>query len=121
MDISGTVIKLLELQTGTGKNGPWKKQEFVIEVPGTYPKKVCFSLWGEKITQFPFQEGDDITVYFDLESREHSNRWYTEARAWKVEKKLKEDKVPPPAQEDFPSGGNDAFGDTLPGSDDLPF
>lgn len=84
MDISGKVIKILPLQSGEGKNGRWQKQEFVIEVPGQFPKKVCLSLWGEKVTQFPLTEGQQLTLSFDLESREFNNRWYTEARVWKV-------------------------------------
>lgn len=84
MEISGKVIKILPLVTGEGKNGVWKKQEFVIEVPGQFPKKVCLSLWGEKVTQYPLKEGAQVSLNFDLESREYSNRWYTEARVWKI-------------------------------------
>ena len=31
MEITGKVIKTLPLQSGEGKNGIWKKQEYVIE------------------------------------------------------------------------------------------
>ena len=31
MEISGFVINLLPLQSGQGKNGTWKKQEFILE------------------------------------------------------------------------------------------
>jgi hypothetical protein len=85
MEIKGKLIKLLPLQSGEGKNGPWKKQEFVIETQGQYPKKVCFSLWGDKADQVSGKEGNDVTVFFDIESREYNSRWYTEAKAWKVE------------------------------------
>jgi hypothetical protein len=47
MEISGNIIQVLALQTGEGKNGQWKKQEFIIETEGTYPKKVCVAMWGE--------------------------------------------------------------------------
>ena len=49
MDISGKIIQLLPAQTGSGKNGQWKKQEFVLETGDTYPKKVCIAVWGDKI------------------------------------------------------------------------
>ncbi len=84
MEISGKVIQLLPLQSGEGKNGRWQKQEFIIEVPGQFAKKVCLSLWGDKVNQNPVKVGDTITASFDLESREFNNRWYTEARAWKI-------------------------------------
>jgi hypothetical protein len=48
MEITGTVVSLLPMQSGQGKNGTWKKQEFILETPGQYPKKVCLSLMGRK-------------------------------------------------------------------------
>ncbi|MBT3301980.1 MAG: DUF3127 domain-containing protein [Bacteroidetes bacterium] len=85
MELKGKLIKLLELQSGEGKNGVWRKQEFIVETTGQYPKKVCFSLWGDKAAQVGGKENADVTVFFDIESREYNNRWYTEAKAWKVE------------------------------------
>ena len=75
MDVSGTVVALLPLQTGQGKNGVWKKQEFIIETPGQYPKKVCLSLWGEKVDENKVSIGDKITASVNLESREYNGRW----------------------------------------------
>jgi len=86
MEIKGRVIQLLAMQTGTGKKGPWKKQEFILETQAQYPKKVCLSIWGDKVDQFAVATGDELTVSVDLESREYNGRWYTEARAWKVVK-----------------------------------
>lgn len=85
MELSGKIVQLLALQKGDGKNGGWKKQEFVIETSGNYPKKVCFSLWGDKIDQSPLSEGTAVKVSFDVESREYNGKWYTDAKAWKVE------------------------------------
>jgi hypothetical protein len=84
MELTGSVIKLLPLQTGQGKSGEWKKQEFILETNTQFPKKVCISVWGDKIEQFNLQEGENITVSVDLESREFNNRWYTDVRAWKI-------------------------------------
>jgi hypothetical protein len=87
MEITGKVFKMLPLVTGQGKNGEWRKQEFVIEIEsGQFPKKVCLSLWGDKIDQAAIAEGETVKVFFDLESREYNGRWFTEARAWRVEK-----------------------------------
>ena len=86
MELRGKIIKLLPLQTGTGKNGIWKKQEYVIETSDKIPRKLCFSLWGDKIEQFQLTEGDQAEISFDLESREYNGRWYTEAKAWKCSK-----------------------------------
>lgn len=87
MEITGKVFKMLPLVTGQGKNGEWRKQEFVIEIEsGQFPKKVCLSLWGDKIDQASLSDGETVKVFFDLESREYNGRWFTEARAWRVEK-----------------------------------
>ena len=116
MEIAGTVISLLPLQTGQGKNGVWKKQEFILETPGQYPKKVCLSLWGEKVDEIKLSIGEKITASINLESREYNGRWYTEARAWKVARQTgtsTRDTPPPPTDDSF-------IPDTT-ASDDLPF
>ena len=58
MDLTGKIIAVLEPRGGvsnrTGNN--WKSQDFVIEVPGQYPKKCVFTVFGEdRINQFNIQ------------------------------------------------------------------
>lgn len=84
MDISGKILQLLPLQTGQGKNGQWKKQEFILETADTYPKKVCIAVWGDKIDMSGVTPGAQVTVSFDVESREFNGRWYTDVKAWKI-------------------------------------
>ncbi len=84
MDISGKVIQMLQLQTGQGKNGTWKKQDFILETADTYPKKVCIAVWGDKIDMSSVKPGAQVTVSFDVESREYNGRWYTDVKAWKI-------------------------------------
>ena len=86
MELTGTVIALLPEVTGQGKNGAWRKQEFILEIPSQYPKKVCIALWGDKIDQANLQINDQVTASIDVESREYNSRWYTEVKAWKVDK-----------------------------------
>lgn len=85
MEIKGKIIQELTLQTGMGKKGQWRKQEYILETGGQYPKKVCIALWGDKIDTLNLGVGDEATISVELESREHNARWYTEVRAWKVE------------------------------------
>lgn len=108
MDITGKIIKILPLQSGAGKNGTWKKQEFILETSAQIPRKICFSLWGDKIDQFKLAEGEDTEVSFDLESREFNSRWYTEAKAWKIVKKgssqtIPQEQEPPPGYYEMPA------------------
>lgn len=85
MELTGKLIKKLPSTNGTG-NKPWTKQEFVIETPGQYPKQVCFSAWNDKAQEVAgTQLEENLKISFDLESREYNNRWYTEAKAWKIE------------------------------------
>lgn len=85
MQLTAKLIQLLPLQTGTGKNGQWKKQDFVVETEGQYPKKVCISVWGDKIDAAKLTVGNMLRIDFDVESREYNGRWYTDVKAWKVE------------------------------------
>ncbi len=85
MELTAKLIQLLPLQTGTGKNGPWKKQDIIVETDGQYPKKVCVSVWGDKIKEDLLQTGSLLTLSFDVESREYNGRWYTDVKAWKIE------------------------------------
>jgi len=85
MELKAKLIQLLPLQTGAGKNGQWKKQDIIVETEGTYPKKVCVSIWGDKINESQLQIGNQLNISFDVESREYNGRWYTDVKAWKVE------------------------------------
>lgn len=87
MEITGKLIQKLPVQSGVSSAGNnWSKAEFVIETIEQYPKKVCANLWGDRARALDqFQEGNLITVSFDLESREFNGRWYTDVKAWKVE------------------------------------
>jgi hypothetical protein len=85
MKLTAKLIQLLPIQTGTGKNGEWKKQDIIVETDGQYPKKVCISIWGDKIDEQQLIVGNLLTIDFDVESREYSGRWYTDIKAWKIE------------------------------------
>ncbi|MEO5590915.1 MAG: DUF3127 domain-containing protein [Chitinophagaceae bacterium] len=117
MDISGKIIQLLPAQTGSGKNGQWKKQEFILETGDTYPKKVCIAVWGEKIDMANFKLGDTLDVSFDVESREYNGKWYTDVKAWKVNaaKQKEGGGKTAPAASALPNSND------MPSDDDLPF
>ena len=51
MQLTAKLVQLLPLQTGSGKNGQWKKQDVIVETEGQYPKKICISIWGDKINE----------------------------------------------------------------------
>lgn len=88
MELNGRIILINQVVSGESKNGQWKKQDFVIETDAQYPKKVCFTLWGDKISKLEAVVGDKVTVSFDVESKEYNGKWFTEARAWMVKKEV---------------------------------
>ena len=86
MEINGKIVQVLNEQTGNGRNGVWRKRDYVLETTGQYPKKVCLTVWGDKIDQFGMQVGDEVTAGIEIESREYNGRWYTDVKVWKVDK-----------------------------------
>jgi hypothetical protein len=96
MEIIGTIKLVLEPETGEGRNGQWKKQQFVIETDSEYSKSLCFTVWGDKVDFTTINIGDKVKVLFDVESREYNGRWFTDAKAWKAEKLNQENGFVPP-------------------------
>jgi hypothetical protein len=85
MQITGKLVQVFAAQTGTGKNGEWKKRAFLLETEGQYPKNMYIWTWGDKINLDGFTAGQSMKVDFDAESKEFAGKWYTELRAWRVE------------------------------------
>ena len=116
MELKGKVIQLLPLQSGTSQAGKeWKKQEFVIETHEQYPKKICMHLFGDRVDQYPVSEGEEVSVNFDIESREYNGRWYTNINVWKLDKV--NDNAPSASMTPSPAPEFEPQADT----DDLPF
>mgnify|MGYP003357149438 CR=1 FL=1 len=98
LNISGIVLNILPLQTGTSKAGnQWQKQDFILETGGQYPRKVCVCLFGDNVAKFPLQVGQSVTASVDIESREFNARWYTDVRAWNVVYNDQQQGAPAPA------------------------
>ena len=96
MEIKGKLVQKLPVQTGQGKNGEWKRQEFIIEQEGSYSKKACISTWGDKVNVDALAEGEYVNVFFDVESREFNGKWYTNLTAWKIESAVASQPSMPP-------------------------
>jgi hypothetical protein len=87
LELIGKLVKTLPVQSGTSARGTWSKQDFIVETQEQYPKKICVSAWGERVNELSVMaEGDVLKVSFNLESREFNERWYTDVRAWRIEK-----------------------------------
>jgi len=111
MQLTAKLLEILPLQTGKGRNGEWKKQDIIVETPGQYPKKVCVSVWGDKLDGVTLKPEQNYDISFDIESREFNGKWYTDVKAWKItpESGAKEDVPPefngPSSADPFPPAG----------------
>ncbi|MDR2448533.1 MAG: DUF3127 domain-containing protein [Prevotellaceae bacterium] len=132
LELIGKLIKILPVQSGTSARGTWSKQDFIIETQEQYPRKVCVAAWGERVNELSaMAEGDVLKVSFNIESREFNERWYTDVRAWRIEKQqvgapaasssqTASNTVPPPPSPPLPPA-EDPLGASVQEVDDLPF
>ncbi len=119
--LEGKVVQLLVPQSGESSRGAWKKKDVVIETSENYPKKISivgFQDMADKVAEL--KEGDEVKVAINIESREYNSRWYTDVKAWKIDK-VSGGSAPaasaPPAATDDVTGVSFTSED----SDDLPF
>jgi len=86
LEVTGRLIHILPEQTGTGKNGLWKKQDIIIETNEQFPKKISLSLWGDKVDQAKdYQIGQVLKVVAAVESREYNGKWYTDVKPFRID------------------------------------
>ena len=125
MELTGKIIAVLPANSGVSNRtgNPWMSQEYVIEVPGQYPRRCVFRLFGEdRIKQFNIQNGEDLTIQFDIDAHEHDGRWYNEVRCYNVLRAVPAGQVAQPTAQAAPAAPFPPA-DAAPqqASDDLPF
>ena len=103
MEITGKVLAVLELQSGTSKKGSeWKKRDFVIEtLDEKFPKKVCFTLFGDRADACP-SINNVVKVAFDIDAHEYNGKWFNSVNAWKVEPAQAQQQAEPKQAEPTP-------------------
>lgn len=80
--MTGTITKVLNEENGFSKQGKaWKKQVYVIETDGQYPKMLAFEVWNDTIKKYDLGVGDEIELKYEATSREHNGRYYHSIRA----------------------------------------
>ena len=135
MDLTGKIIAVLPASSGVSQRtgNSWMSQDYVIEVPGQYPKKCVFRVFGEdRIKQFNIQMGEDVTVSFDIDAHEFNGRWFNDIRAFNIQRGVVAPAAAPAADSPFPPQGAAPQDATAPfppaqepagegSADDLPF
>ncbi len=69
------------------KSEKFRAREFVIEIQdGNYPQMIKFQLTQDKCELIDdYNDGDEITVHFNLRGREWNDRYFTNLDAWRIE------------------------------------
>ena len=120
MELTGKIIAVLPANSGVSQRtgNAWMSQEYVIEVPGQFPRKCVFRLFGEdRIKQFNIQNGEELTIQFDIDAHEYNGRWFNEIRAYNVIRggaAVAVAGAPAPAPAPAPAAPAEDTGDDLP-------
>lgn len=86
LSITGEVLRVFPLQSGTGSKGPWSKQDILLQTTGQFPKKIIFTGLNKTVERIgKVKIGENVKVSFSLESREYNDKWYTQAVIWRIE------------------------------------
>lgn len=102
-EVTGKVIAVLPMVTGSSAKGEWKKATVVIEYPdGQYVNKLSLENMknADKFASIPLMS--EVTVKFSVQSRESNGRWFTSANA--VSWDIKSETAPA-----APANGSDPF------------
>jgi len=75
---------------------------------------MCFTVFGEdRLQRFNIQEGQYVSVSFDIEAREYQGRWFNSIRAYDVRQVVpgaqQNSQFPPQGPQQFPPQGPQQF------------
>lgn len=87
MQIQGNIVKVFEPRSGTSSSGKqWSSLDFVVEVPGQYPRRIALNIFGEeRIKTLAPKVGEvNVVVDFDIDAHEYNGRFYNEIKAWNI-------------------------------------
>ena len=89
MELTGKIIAEFNERGGVSNRtgNEWKAKSYVIEVPGEYPRKMVFDVFGiERLQAFNIQIGETLTVHFDIDAHEYNGRWFNDIRAFRIDR-----------------------------------
>lgn len=127
MELTGKIITEFNERGGVSSRtgNEWKAKSFVLEVPGEYPRKLVFDVFGsDRLQAFNIQVGETLTVHFDIDAHEYNGRWFNDIRAFRIDRPQAAPQAAP--QFEAPVQAQVAPIDTTPfeapsATDDLPF
>ena len=110
MEVTGKITKVLDVQTGTSKDGKeWKKQSFLVETTEQYNNLYCIDIFGaEKVDNFAkYQKvGNNVKVTFNVNTNEWNGKYFTSLQSWRIDKV---DGITTPEPAPIPDNGEDSL------------
>ena len=78
MEVTGKLIKILDLEEGTSKAGKtWQKQSIVIDNGDEFNNLIAVSAFGDKVDKLNRLElGMDVSIMCNIYSREYNGKYY---------------------------------------------
>ena len=89
MELTGKIIAEFNERGGVSNRtgNEWKAKSYVLEVPGEYPRKMVFDVFGvDRLQAFNLQIGETVTVSFDIDAHEYNGRWFNDVRAFRIDR-----------------------------------
>jgi len=82
--VTGVITHIGEVVQVTDK---FMKRDFIIEVQsGQYANDNAFQLVQDRCSLADqYAEGQEVAVHFNIRSKEHNGRWFTNLDIWKIE------------------------------------
>lgn len=89
MELTGKIIAEFNERGGVSNRtgNEWKAKSYVLEVPGEFPRKLVFDVFGvDRLQAFNIQIGETLTVHFDIDAHEYNGRWFNDVRAFRIDR-----------------------------------
>lgn len=117
MQLTGKFNRVIETKTGIGQKDEWTSISFMVDVEnGNFVKHPVFETFNKPELTEGLQPGQEVTVHFNIDSKEYNGRFYNSVRAYRVDKGAQQQ----PAQQHQAFEQPPAF-TAAPVQDDLPF
>lgn len=87
MNETGRIICVMQAREGAStKTGEvWKSQDFVIEIDGSYTRRILCNVYGAmNVDNAHLALGEVVTIKGEVSAHEYKGRWYNEVRVWDI-------------------------------------
>lgn len=85
MELVGKIVEFTPIESGSSKNGPWKRRTVVIKTLDQNPVHVALSVMGGRLDEVDKQTLNKIVrVRFGVSSRKVNDRWFSDIQLWEI-------------------------------------